>query len=248
MHLNPFLTVSYKQNTYYFSEKYVKTQKPFLTLKTTKGLDELVRNTQLNKKISQHLQYTFAISDNQKELFSMLEENVALCSSLVDKAMLAKFLMLRLHGATIELRNYSQIDLEELKNMLEVHLGAENHVVIIVYDKNSHLEDIQPLIKRGFVLLFEVSDGELLGVGPFVEMDAGTISLEYYLKDKEVEKNVKKNKEYWERSIDEVILDTAISAITDYFSDYITASSPFMYRKVALGQDCLYLCESFSRN
>lgn len=248
MLLNPFLTVNHKQSTYYFSEKYAQKQKPFLTLKTTKGLDELVKNNQLNQKISQHLQYSFAISDNQKEFFSILEENVALCSTLVNKTMLAKFLMLRLHGATIELRNYSQLDLEDLKNMLEVHLGTESQVVIIVYDKNSHLEDIQPLTKRGLVLLFEVFDGELLGVGPFVEMDAGKIDLGYYLKDKAIEKNAKKIEEYWDRPIEEVILDTTLSAITDYFSDYITASSPFMYRKVVLGQDTLYLCENFFRN
>mgnify|MGYP000805383427 FL=1 len=156
--------------------------------------------------------------------------------------------MLRLHGATIELRNYSQLDLEDLKNMLEVHLGTESQVVIIVYDKNSHLEDIQPLTKRGLVLLFEVFDGELLGVGPFVEMDAGKIDLGYYLKDKAIEKNAKKIEEYWDRPIEEVILDTTLSAITDYFSDYITASSPFMYRKVVLGQDTLYLCENFFCN
>ena len=63
MLLNPFLTVNHKQSTYYFSEKYAQKQKPFLTLETTKGLDELVKNNQLNQKISQHLQYSFAISD-----------------------------------------------------------------------------------------------------------------------------------------------------------------------------------------
>ncbi len=54
MLLNPFLTVNHKQSTYYFSEKYAQKQKPFLTLETTKGLDELVKNNQLNQKISQH--------------------------------------------------------------------------------------------------------------------------------------------------------------------------------------------------
>ena len=72
MLLNPFLTVNHKQHMYYFSEKYAQSQKNFLILKTTKGLDELVSNIQLNKKISQHLQYSFAISDNQKEFFSIL--------------------------------------------------------------------------------------------------------------------------------------------------------------------------------
>lgn len=248
MLLNPFLTVNHKQHMYYFSEKYAQSQKNFLILKTTKGLDELVSNIQLNKKISQHLQYSFAISDNQKEFFSILEENVALCSTLVNKTMLAKFLMLKLHSATVELLNYSQLDLENLKNMLEVHLGTESQIVVIVYDKNSKLEDIQPLTKRGLVLLFEVCDGELSVVGPFVEMDAGTMGLGCYLEDKVVEKNVRKIEEYWNRPIEEIILDTTLSAITDYFSDYITASSPFMYRKVVVGKDSLSLCEAFSRN
>ena len=79
-------------------------------------------------------------------------------------------------------------------------------------------------------------------------MDAGKIDLGYYLKDKAIEKNAKKIEEYWDRPIEEVILDTTLSAITDYFSDYITASSPFMYRKVVLGQDTLYLCENFFCN
>lgn len=248
MLLNPFLTVNHKQDIYYFSEKYAKAQKPFLTLKTTKRLDELVSDNQLNQKISHHLQYPFAISDNQKEFFTMLEENVALCSTLVNKTMLAKFLMLRLYGANIELLNYSQLELGDLKRTLEVHSGTESQVVVVIYDKNSNLENLQLITKRGFVLLFEVFDGELTGVGPFVEMEEGTAELSYYLKDNAIEKNVEKIEEYWNRPIEEVILDTTLSAITDYFSDYITASSPFMYRKVVLGQDRIYLCENFSRN
>lgn len=248
MLLNPFLTVNQKQDTYYFSEKYAKTQKPFLTLKTPKKLDELLSDYQFNKKISQHLQYSFAISDDKREFFSMLEENVALCSTLVNKTMLAKFLMLRLHGATIELQNYSQLNLEDLKNMLEVHFGTESEVIVIVHDKNSRLEEIKPLTKRRLVLLFEVFEGGLSGVGPFIEMDADTSDLDYFLEDKVVEKKVKKTEEYWNRSIEEVVLDTTLSAITDYFSDYITASSAFMYRKVIIGQGELCLCENYFRN
>ena len=79
-------------------------------------------------------------------------------------------------------------------------------------------------------------------------MDADTSDLDYFLEDKVVEKNVQKTEEYWNRSIEEVVLDTTLSAIIDYFSDYITASSPFMYRKVIIDQDELYLCENYFRN
>ena len=79
-------------------------------------------------------------------------------------------------------------------------------------------------------------------------MDADTSDLDYFLEDKVVEKKVKKTEEYWNRSIEEVVLDTTLSAITDYFSDYITASSAFMYRKVIIGEDGLCLCENYFRN
>ena len=51
--------------------------------------------------------------------------------------------------------------------MLEVHFGTESEVIVIVHDKNSRLEEIKPLTKRRLVLLFEVFEGGLSGVGPF---------------------------------------------------------------------------------
>lgn len=249
MLLNPFITVKHTKNIYYFFEKYTQTQKPFLTLKTLKEFDELISNKQLNQRISEHLQYSFAILENQKELFSMLEENVALCSTLVNKIMLAKFLMLRLHETTIQLQNFSSLELENLKNMLEVNFGYKSKIVVIIYEKNRCcLEHIPLLSMRDLVLIFEVCEGELVGVGPFIEIDTETTQLSHYFTDKKVEKNLVKIKEYWNRPIEEVIFDTTISAVTDYFSDYITASSPFMYRKVVVNEDSLYLCENFSLN
>ena len=95
MLINPFLTVENQNGVYYFSEKYGKTKKPFLTLQSKRELADLINDRELNKKISKHLNYSFAIPEHHKELFSILEENVAFCSELVNKTMLAKFLMYR---------------------------------------------------------------------------------------------------------------------------------------------------------
>lgn len=247
MQLNPFLTVENQNGLYYFSEKYGKTKKAFLTLQSKHGLDELLNDGELNQKLSKHLNYSFAISNNKKELFSLLEENVALCPELVNKTMLAKFLMHRLHKTTIKLHNYSNLNLQNLKTILELDYGSESQVQVIIYDKNSQILDFQSICKKGLVLFFEVSNGKLRGVGPFIEVSGADAKLLYYQEEEKVERRVKREADYWNRPIEEVILDTVLSAITDYFSDYITVSSPFMYRRAVLDKDVVRLYEAFSR-
>lgn len=247
MLINPFLTVENQNGVYYFSEKYGKTKKPFLTLQSKRELAELINDRELNQKIIKHLNYSFAIPEHQKELFSLLEENVALCSELVNKTMLAKFLMYRLHSATIEFYNYSHLNLQHLKKMLELENGTESRVQVVIYDKNSHIQDFQPTCNQGLLLFFEVCGEKLRGVGPFVEVSADGTKMSYFQEEKNIERKVEKEESYWNRSIEEVVLDTVLSAITDYFSDYITVSSPFMYRRAILNEDTVCLCEAFTR-
>ena len=112
--------------------------------------------------------------------------------------------------------------------MLELENGTESRVQVVIYDKNSHIQDFQPTYNQGLLLFF------------------GT-KMSHFQEEKNVERKVEKEDSYWNRSIEEVVLDTVLSAITDYFSDYITVSSPFMYRRAILNEDTVCLCEAFSR-
>ena len=49
MLINPFLTVENQNGVYYFSEKYGKTKKPFLTLQSKRELADLINDRELNK-------------------------------------------------------------------------------------------------------------------------------------------------------------------------------------------------------
>lgn len=151
--------------------------------------------------------------------------------------------MYRLHSATIEFYNYSHLNLQHLKKMLELENGTESRVQVVIYDKNSHIQDFQPTCNQGLLLFFEVCGEKLRGIGPFVEVSADGTKMSHF----QEEKNVEKEDSYWNRSIEEVVLDTVLSAITDYFSDYITVSSPFMYRRAILNEDIVCLCVAFSR-
>ena len=61
MLINPFLTVENQNGVYYFSEKYGKTKKPFLTLQSKRELADLINDRELNKKLVSiliiHLQF-----------------------------------------------------------------------------------------------------------------------------------------------------------------------------------------------
>ena len=89
------------------------------------------------------------------------------------------------------------------------------------------------------LLFFEVCDGKLRGIGPFVEVSADGTKMSHFQEEKNVERKVEKEDSYWNRSIEEVVLDTVLSAIT--------VSSPFMYRRAILNEDTVCLCEAFSR-
>lgn len=249
MYLNPFLKVEKKNDIYYFSEKYSDTQKNFLTLRSKASLDMLMRNKKLNRIIYKQIGYSFVIPESKKFFFDILEQNVLYCSDMISKYFLSRVLMIKLNNSNIKLYNYSDLNLESFKDNLEVNYGDEFCIVVIVYDKNDR-NDIKKLkfsLEKGLILFFELDKKKLIGVGPFIESHY-EISLNDYLDKKKIEKIVSKSEEYWNRSIGEVILDTTLSAITDYFSDYITASSPFMYRKIILNKNRIKVCESFFRS
>ena len=147
----------------------------------------------------------------------------------------------------VEDSNHSHLNLQHLKKMLELENGTESRVQVVIYDKNSHIQDFQPTYNQGLLLFFEVCGGKLRGIGPFVEVSADGTKMSHFQEEKNVERKVEKEDSYWNRSIEEVVLDTVLSAITDYFSDYITVSSPFMYRRAILNEDTVCLCEAFSR-
>ena len=63
----------------------------------------------------------------------------------------------------------------------------------------------------------EVCGEKLRGIGPFVEVSADGTKMSHFQEEKNVERKVEKEDSYWNRSIEEVVLDTVLSAITDYF-------------------------------
>lgn len=247
MQLNPFLNVNNDGDIFSFFEKYSEKTKPFLTIKTNYGLSYILSNEKLNLLVSEKLRYPFLVSDEKKYFWKTLQENVELCSPLVNKIMLSKIILSKIQKVDIQLINKSHLNLKNLRNALESNSESQEKILIVIKDKEYSLDNIINTKDKGALLTFEVTKGKLTTVGPMIELYPGTNILSKYSMQKEIEHVIDRQKDYWDRPLEEIILDASIASIIDLFSDYITEASPFMYRKVILSDEKVYICESFDR-
>lgn len=242
MLLNPFLESVQNKNVFKFHEIYSANDKPFISLKTSKIMGELLSNSDFTNEINKTLNYPFAISDEQANFFELLRENVEKSPETINKYYLSRTLLTRLYCSNIELYNFTKMKFDELEKA-QVHYGEDEKIVICVrekYDKRKFEEQISFEEKKGLICVFEIQEEKLISVGPFCETEYRCKSE----RENEIEYIAQYEKQYWDRPVEEVILDTFLCALTDYFSDYATASSPFFYRKANIKKDRVELCKN----
>lgn len=251
--LNPFLEYKINDTTIEFKEKY-GSGTSFLKINNKAGysIDEIIGNEQLQKRVNLKLNYSFVNKSLEEyTLYEMLLKHVEDSNPHVDKNVLSKFLLRNVKKTKIEVLNFTKNKVLEnrIKDYFSSLNGAEYTIFIVIgSNENLELKQLNNLIQgKGAAFFYKIKKNQINIIGPFFEIEDRRKDLFYKLyslyKEAQPVLRINKQEEYFSREIDEVIIDSSIAGLVDYFSDYITEESPFFNRFFEINDQQVILYE-----